>query len=207
LVLSANELYQQVRFEDSGLGATRRITCYKDAALDPASRSNPSLASVPWRAEPLNQPEAGVVGQMYAHVVARPADWRVANARHWLYQGTGLRDGDAIPNLVGQEYDTYFPELAPAGTIVLARSPVTADCVDPRTPSVHTATMYVAPSGATVFAAGTFQWSWALDGFGRRTWAGIRTPLDRRVGIMTANLLDRLGDGVGDGMPADPKTR
>jgi hypothetical protein len=193
--LSANELYWQVRLDDSPLGAARRVTCYKGGP-DPLQRTDPRLTTTLWRNPPVREPEAALVGQMYAHVVARPADWRVVNAGHWLYEHTGLRNGDALVNLVGQEYDTFHPTLAPPGTILLAHSPVTPDHVDPDTPPFHTATMYVAPSGATVFAAGTFQWSWALDDFGRRTWAGIRTPLDRRVGIMTANLLNRLGDGV-----------
>ena len=83
-----------------------------------------------------------------------------------------MRDGDRITNLVGQEYDTFFPEFAPPGTILLAQSPVQPNCVDLRLPSLHTATIYTAPSGATVFAAGTFQWSWALDGFGSRDYSG-----------------------------------
>ena len=197
LFLSANELYWQVRFDDSPLGAARRITCYKQAAdADPMRHTHPELTTTLWRARPVSEPEARVVGQMYAHVVARPADWQVRNARHWLYEHTGLRDGDRIANLVGQEYDTFRPQLAPPGTILLAQGSVEPDHPDPDTPALHTATMYVAPSGAVVFAAGTFQWSWALDDFGRRSWARVRTPLDRRVGIMTANLLNRLGDGV-----------
>jgi len=193
---SANELYQQVRFAPSPLGPARRVTCYKVAADDPMRKIDPSLTSCGWRSEPVCEPEARVVGQMYAHVVARPADWRVEHAEHWLYEHTGLHDGERIVNLVGQEYDTFRPELAPEGTILLAQGPVQPNCVDPTTPAVHTATLYVAPSGARVFAAGTFQWSWALDPIGRHTWADIRTPLDRRVAIMTANLLDRLGDGA-----------
>ncbi len=196
LFLSANECYQQVRFEDAPTGPARRVVCYKSADADPVSANDPSLASVPWRAAPVREPEATLVGQMYAHVVERPADWRVERADHWLYAGTGLHDGDRLTNLVGQEYDTFFPQYAPPGTILLARSPVRPNCVDPSIPPVHTATMYRAPSGATVFAAGTYQWSWALDAIGARTYAGVRTPLDRRVAIMTANLFNRLGDGV-----------
>jgi len=193
--LSANEMYQQVRLADSPLGPARRVTCYKVAADDPMHLDEPSLTSCAWRSKPIAEPEAMVVGQMYAHVVARPADWRVVQAGHWLYAGTGLRDGDHLTNLVGQEYDTFFPQHAPPGTLLLAESPVEPNCIDPSIPALHTATLYTAPSGATVFAAGTMQWSWALDSFGGRTWAGVRTPLDKRVGIMTANLFNRLGDG------------
>ena len=201
LFLSANEIYWQVRLEAGPDGPARRITCYKSAARDPVSATQPSLATCRWRERPVNEPEAALVGQMYGHVVRRPADWVVANSGHWLYEGTGLRDGDRLTNLVGQEYDTYFPDLAPAGTVLLARSPVAAIGATPGepgdlpSPPVQTATIYTAPSGATVFAAGTFQWSWARDDYGERAYHGVPTPLDPRVGQMTRNLFDRLGDG------------
>ncbi|MBI3747786.1 MAG: hypothetical protein HY262_02910, partial [Chloroflexi bacterium] len=60
-------------------------------------------------------------------------------------------------------------------------------------PAVHNATLYEAASGATVFAAGTFQWSWAIDEFGDRSYRGAATPFDERVVRMTRNLFDRLG--------------
>jgi len=53
--------------------------------------------------------------------------------------------------------------------------------------------MYTAASGATVFAAGTFQWSWAIDDYGDRAYHGFATPLDARVERMTRNLVERLG--------------
>jgi hypothetical protein len=196
--LSANEVYWQVRFAPSPLGPARRVTCYKSAALDPLAATQPTLATTRWREPPVNDPEAPLVGQMYGHIVRRPADWVVLGAKHWLYEGTGLVDGDRIVNLVGQEYDTFFPGYSQPGTQILARSPVEAVVrgVDPTPgPKVHTATIYTADSGATVFAAGTFQWSWALDSFGERSYRGRTTPPDERVERMTRNLFDRLGDG------------
>jgi hypothetical protein len=62
-------------------------------------------------------------------------------------------------------------------------------------PDVQNATMYTADSGATVFAAGTFQWSWAIERYGDRSRNGAFTPFDARVERMTRNLFDRLGDG------------
>jgi hypothetical protein len=138
---------------------------------------------------------------MYGHIVRRPADWVVRQSDHWLYEGTGLADGDHLVNLVGQEFDTYFPDLAPPGTVVLAHSPVEAvmhqaiGLGDSFSPPLHTSTMYTAASGATVFAAGTFQWSWAIDDYGDRRYRGTATPFDARVATMTRNLFDRLGDG------------
>ncbi|HEX7949047.1 MAG TPA: N,N-dimethylformamidase beta subunit family domain-containing protein [Candidatus Limnocylindrales bacterium] len=199
LFLSANEVYWQVRLEPSPLGPGRRMTCYKSRLLDPLASSQPELTTCRWRERPVDDPEAPLVGQMYGHIVRRPGDWVAAQTDHWLYEGTGLRDGDHLVNLVGQEYDSYFPELANPGTVILARSPI--DAVIERgqqvgryaSPAIHNSTMYTASSGATVFAAGTFQWSWALDQFGDRSYRGYATPVDERVVQMTRNLFDRLG--------------
>ncbi len=198
--LSANEIYWQVRLEPGPLGPASRIVCYKSAVHDPLTATDPSLATCRWREPPVGEPEARLIGQMYGHVVATPADWVVTNRRHWLYEGTGLVDGDRITNLVGQEYDTLFPDLAPPGTVVVARGPVKVVSSDSErsaypSPAIHTATVYSAASGATIVAAGTFQWSWALDAYGPRSYAGQRTPVDQRVRRMTTNLFDRLGDG------------
>ena len=203
--LSADDMAWQIRLEPSPLGPARRITCYKSSALDPLASTQPAVATCRWREPPVNDPEALVIGEMYGHIVARPADWIVAGSGHWLYEATGLGDGDAIRNLVGQEFDTFFPTLAHPGTVILARSPVVP--IIHRAPrkgvplpldeDVQTATAYVADSGATVIAAGTFQWSWALDDYGDRSYHGVATPLDGRVARMTTNILDRLGDGRG----------
>jgi hypothetical protein len=199
--LSANEMYWQVRLESGPLGPASRIVCYKSATHDPMAKITPALTTCRWREHPVNEPEAKVLGQMYGHVVAEPADWVVEDSSHWLYAGTGLQDGDPIANLVGQEYDTVFPDLAPKGLEVVARGPVSVavDSLDDPgafpSPAVHTATVYQADSGATVVSAGTFQWSWALDTYGQHSYGMRTTPVDRRVGQMTANLFDRLGDG------------
>ncbi|HEX7472573.1 MAG TPA: N,N-dimethylformamidase beta subunit family domain-containing protein [Candidatus Limnocylindrales bacterium] len=208
--LSANEVYWQVRFEPSPLGPARRVTCYKVADLDPLASTRPELTTVRWREAPVNDPEATLVGQMYGHIVRRPADWIVQQHRHWLYEGTGLRTGDRIVNLVGQEYDTFFPQFAQPGTAILAQGPVDTVIRRPRVgapssgPGIHTSTMYTAVSGATVFAAGTFQWSWAIDKFGSRAYLGHATPYDERVVRMTRNLFDRLGDGPAPPVPGRP---
>ncbi len=199
--LTANEVYWQTRLEDGPAGPGSRIVCYKSASADPITASRPSDATTRWRQPPVNDPEAPLVGEMYGSVVRTAADWVVAGRRHWLYEGTGLRDGDAITNLVGQEFDTLYPSFANPGTVVLARSPVDAEPMVTDVPGlapglpVHNSTIYTAASGATVFAAGTFQWSWALDAYGNRTYQGAQTPVDGRVGRMTRNLFDRLGDG------------
>ncbi len=200
--LTANEVFWQMRLEDGPAGPGTRLTSYKSRTADPIMATQPELTTCRWREPPVNDPEAPLIGQMYGQVVARVADWIVTTSGHWLYEGTNLRDGDAITNLVGQEFDTFFPELANPGTVQLAHSPVeTTPAPANQTPGpyasppIHTSTMYTAQSGATVYAAGTFQWSWAIDDYGSRDYHGVRTPVDDRVARMTRNLFDRLGDG------------
>lgn len=197
---SANEVYWQVRLGASPLGPDRRITCYKSARRDPMTVTQPRLATCRWREAPVLEPEARFLGVMYGHVVQRPADWVVANSDHWIYAGTGLRDGDTLTSLVGQEYDAYFPDLAPAGTILVANSPVPFVGRDPdafgdvKSPAVQSAAVRDPAGGAGgLVAAGTFQWSWALDAYGQHAYNGRRTPLDARVERMTANVFDRFG--------------
>lgn len=192
--LTGNEVYWQVRLEDGPTGPGSRIVCYKDATLDPVTLTSPSLATVRWRDAPLNEPESVLVGVLYRGIVGRVGDWVVADGTHWLYDGTHVQRGDRIRNLIGQEFDRYVPATAPPGATLLARSPM--QIRGSTVQGIHNATAYVASSGATVIGAGTFQWSWALDDFGSRTYDGVTTPLDARLDRMTRNLFDRLGDGV-----------
>ena len=85
--------------------------------------------------------------------------------------------------MVAGEADRYYPR-APLpehqGRVLLAHSPYrdSEETLRPQETS-----LYRAPSGALVFAAGTFAWSPALDRPGH---------VDPRVQQATANLLDRI---------------
>jgi hypothetical protein len=209
---SSNEMYWQVRFDDAVSnpaavpGSFRTITCYRDANLDPLSASDPAHTTVQWAQPPVNDPESRVIGEMYGHMMERPADWIVTAPDSWIYAGTGLTAGEAITNLVGQEYDQFRPQLAPPGANVqiVATSPVEPDLLsqteadatpapDEPAAAVQNATIYTAPSGATVFAAGTMQWGWALDPWGNFSYRGVHTPVDPRAKLIAANILGRLG--------------
>jgi hypothetical protein len=205
---SGNEMLWRTRFEDLAGGRYRSVTCYRIASLDPLAATQPDQATTKWREPPTPQPEAEVIGQMAGHIVLAPGDFVCTMPDHWLYAGTGMVTGDSIPRLVGQEYDGFWPQYAPPGTLVVSTSPVRSNVTrnsdvygpvqssDP-TVAAASATVYTAASGATVFAAGTIQWSWGLDDWGSPDYEGYRTPPDQRVGIMTGNVLDRLGSQAG----------
>jgi hypothetical protein len=82
------------------------------------------------------------------------ADMVIGEAASWVFEGTGLKDGDKLSKLVGNEYDRVTPEVpTPPNIEVLAHSPVVCRGVK----SYSDVSYYTAPSGAGVFATGTFQ--------------------------------------------------
>lgn len=184
--LGADTLEWQIRLEASAAGAVRRReVCYKGIDSDP--QYGTPLQTSQWRSPALGRPENELVGIMYESYYRHQSyPWVVANSSHWVYAGTGVSDGDTLAPVVGYEFDRVFDNgRTPPNLTVLARSPVVAY---DGTPGVHNASIYMAPSGAWVFAAGTIKWSWGLAG-------GIGPPsvADRRVQRMTANLFDRAG--------------
>ena len=88
------------------------------------------------------------------------ADWTCTNDKHWLFAGTGMKNGDSIKGLVGWEH--HGPPLAEvAGLEVLARGPVSSRGRPQNTE--YTATMYPGPKGNLVFNAATIWWSDGLS--------------------------------------------
>ncbi len=131
----------------------------------------------------MDRPEQQLLGIQYAGRVPDPRPLVVRNAEHWLWEATGASEGDEIPGLVAGEADRYFPRTSLPehdSRILLAHSPYE----DSEGALRHQETsLYQAPSGALVFASGTFAWSPALDRPGH---------VDRRIQQATANLLDRI---------------
>ncbi|MCZ7645622.1 MAG: hypothetical protein M5U26_10105 [Planctomycetota bacterium] len=126
-------------------------------------------------------------------------DWVVTNAKHWLYAGTGLADGERIPAIVGWEYHGAPAaleglEVVADGRLWAAGSDATAD--DPSAPLRHQAVIYPGPKGNWVFNAGTIWWSEGLaapPGHIPARWnlAGTFGPMPE-VQRITKNVLDRM---------------
>src|SRR3989441_876553 len=182
----------QVRFEPSTSGVPNRVlVCYRDATLDPIT--DPSLKSVQWRDPPLNRPEQTLIGVQYtSQVLWNPqhdayVPHVVTNSGNWVYAGTGFKDGDSVPWIVGYEADRSFSQYpgpnAVSGTYtLLSHSPFTSSS---STSDYANSSVYQAPSGAWVFGAGSMGWSWALDSYGGRN------LVDPRIQQTTANILNR----------------
>jgi hypothetical protein len=181
---TANNIYWNVRLEPSAEGvAHRQVTCFKNRQNEDGARAgNPP--TLWWR--DIGQPEQRVLGAMYVSVVtdAKPQPLVVTGAEHWFWKGTGVRDGEQIPNLVAGEADQVKPGVAgtPAVTY-LAVSPFTGNGRTKLEKMPQHTVLHQAESGAWVFNAGTFYWN-----------HGLSTPgfADSRIQTATRNLLDRM---------------
>jgi hypothetical protein len=199
----ANEMYWQIRFEPNAAGVPDRVEVgYKDYAEtntppgpDPEWNVNNSIVTTNWRDPLVNKPENGIVGIMYEDQTLNDQDYNfvVANASSWVYAGTGFVNGSVVRGILGYEYDKVFNNGAtPAGLTILGNSPVTGESVGNSTAN---ASIYTAPSGAKVFAAGTIEWSLGLENIQGNTYAnpGIQKA--------TANILNAFISGT---IPAYP---
>jgi hypothetical protein len=130
--------------------------------------------------------EAGVIGARSIWPYVGYADWVCSAEDSWIYEGTGMRDGDAIPGLIG--WEIMGEPAALPGLEVVARAQ--ASSVEGE--GTYTATLYPGPKGNWVFNAST---SWWGDGLAEppgyiRPSPRLRGP-DRRVERMTTNLFER----------------
>ncbi|WP_380277545.1 N,N-dimethylformamidase beta subunit family domain-containing protein [Kitasatospora purpeofusca] len=182
--LSANTMYWRVELSPGPSGEPNRmLNCRKRQKVGPdnPAAGAPGAASALWR--DAGEPEQHLLGVQYSGRVATAVPLVARHTAHWFWAGTALHEGDGLPGLVAGEADRYYPKVALPGhteRVLLAHSPYQ----DPagRTRYQETS-LYRAPSGAYVFASGTFAWSPALDRPGLT---------DERIQRATANLLDRL---------------
>ena len=186
--LGANNVYRRIRLEPTMMGPARREVNYRSASRDPMATTDPSQVTTSFREAPSADPESSLVGNYYE---CNPvtADWVVADASAWMFEGSGFANGDRIVGMVGNEYDRVTAGVpTPANIQVLAHSPVTCQGVK----SYADSTWYSAPSGAGVFAAGTFGWTPRLDS---DCPAGVGTSMDCRLEKVTENLLTAMAAG------------
>jgi hypothetical protein len=180
--LGANAVYRHIRLEPAWDGTADRIVVnYRDRP-DPIAATDPGEVTAEWRRK--GRPEAELVGIQYV-CAGVSADLVVADAGHWVWAGSGVVDGQVLPDLIGNEADGVAEGVSPANLDRLAESPVR--CGSART--AHTG-YHAAPSGAGVFASGTIWWVCALEAQ-LCTDAGNTAP----VRAATANVLRAFAAG------------
>ncbi len=185
--LSGNAVDGVVDVRPSALGPHRSI-----ARVGKFGGSHPREYKIPWTQH--GPDPALLMGARTTHPANGSASWTCVKPDHWLFEGTGMKAGDAVPHLVGWEH--HGPPLSIPGIEILARGPVLGGGkpkgVD------YTATMYRSPGGSHVFNAATIWWSLALShppGYlPCKAHGGEPIAVDPRVRRMTKNLLARFRD-------------
>jgi hypothetical protein len=217
---SGNVCWWQVRFEKNNC----RMVCYKsDENGPPDPTTDPQRSTIHWWDTPVLRPENTMTGVSWR----RGAGWwgggpiiperrfrgyTVANASHWVFNGTGLANGDTFGagtseanTIIGYETDACVPgqDGTPNDFVVLA----TADLSDwpgssPAPASFSAAdqaawlngnfgrpgaaTMGIYQRNGTVITAGTSNWAGGLSS------AGSWGPVDQ----ITKNILSALCPGA-----------
>ncbi len=145
---------------------------------------------------PERGPDEGfLIGARNVEPVNGGGDWICTKPEHWIFEGTGMKRGDAIPGLIGWEYHGDPPEID--GLEVVGGG--TAFQGGTR-PQQWTATIYPGPKGNFVFNASTIFWCQGLSHppghmLPWSHWSRPHGP-DERVQRITQNLLRRaLGYG------------
>ncbi len=181
--LGANSAYWHIRFEAGPDDRPDRVvTCFK-------GRYDPSPdrvgATIRWRdiEPPQSLAEQQLMGVQYEAMVASPTSLVVTSAKHWFWRGTGVRDGDKIPDVVAGEADGLdWRVRTPADSrqALLAASPYRRRGGGKR---IQNTSLIETRAGGLVFASGTLGWTQALNS----------APGDERIGIATSNLFRRIG--------------
>jgi sugar lactone lactonase YvrE len=186
--LSANTCYWRVRIDASSKGDPRRtVTCYKLQKADPIGDAIDTTTE--YRQDPLPRPEQALIGIMYDDAISRTYfdgfSQVVTNQDHWIYAGTGVRNGDYLSHVVGYEFDHAFDgQGAPVGREIIAH----ADLFNVHgRPTSSDVSVYYPTDHSLVFAAGSIYWARGLSDPGY---------VDPRISRMTENLLAGAGVAI-----------
>jgi hypothetical protein len=135
-----------------------------------------------------------LIGAHSTGPVTGGADWICTAPEHWLYEGTGMKQGDAIAGLIGWEWHGD-PAKIP-GLEVVSTGPTQSAPGKPNG-GTYTGTVYYGPKSNVVFNAATCWWADGLSappGYARPSVYTSPKGPDPRVQRMTANVLKRLID-------------
>lgn len=190
LFLSANTAYMVSPFTPSAAGAADRIIT-RTASFGPMSDEETKAYGHMMGPFPSAGPdEALLIGARTTVPFNGAGDWICTRPEHWMFAGTGMRRGDAVPGLVGWEFHGD-PANIP-GLEVVGEGTVLSGGVKP---GHWTSTIFPGPKGNFVFNASTIWWAQGLAAppghmLPWSHWSRPHGP-DDRVQRMTHNLLRR----------------
>ncbi len=191
LWLSANDVYMVTPFSPNAAGEpNRRLTretCYGEFREEEKEAYSKILG-------PFENPgpdEREIIGARTVVPFNGGGDWTCSKPDHWLFDGTGMSEGDSIPGLVGWEFHGD-PDLERPGLQVVAEGNVWAGGARL---GRYTATVFEGPKKNIVFNASTIFWSQGLASPPGHIlpWSHFSRPHgpDERVQQITRNALKR----------------
>jgi hypothetical protein len=185
--LSGNSCDGLLEFYPSGQGAPNRVI----SRIGKFGMDDPDIDRFAGKWKRHGPNPATLMGARSTFPYNGTADWTCVKKNHWLFEETGMENGESIPGLVGWEHhgepaDIPGLEILAQGAVFSGGRPQGVD---------YTATMYPGPKGNLVFNAATIWWSIGLSsppGFllPHAHGGGPLGP-DPRVQRMTANLFRR----------------
>jgi hypothetical protein len=140
---------------------------------------------------PHRGPDEGLlIGARNIKPVNGAGDWVCTNPEHWIFEGTGMKNGEIIPGLVGWEFHGD-PATEISGLEIVAAGTAFRGGVTPRP---WTATIYPGPKDNFVFNAATIFWCQDLASppghqLPWSHWARPHGP-DARVQTITRNIIE-----------------
>jgi hypothetical protein len=139
---------------------------------------------------PHRGPDEGyLIGSRNVEPVNGGGDWICTKPDHWIFEGTGMQQGEAIPGLIGWEYHGDPPANIPGLEIVAEGTALQGGI----RPQHWTSTIYPGPQNNFVFNASTIWWCQDLASppghwLPWSHWSRPHGP-DDRVQRITHNLL------------------
>lgn len=120
-------------------------------------------------------------------------NWVVKNEKHWIFEGTGLKNGDFFRGLVGWEFQSYPPDNVPGLEVIAEGKVMSGD----GSISPYSSTVYPGPKGNWVFNAATIYWSLGLSqppgiNYPYTHW-GRPVGVDDRIQKIMTNFLNKCG--------------
>ncbi len=191
LWLCGNSVFAVSPFSDSADGRAKRVITrvghFAGLTDEEYAKAERTMTKDWKRAGP---DEGLIIGARTVMPANGGGDWICAKPGHWIFEGTGMGRGDAIPGLVGWEHHGAPASLP--GLEVVAEGTVWSGGVNPVR---WTATIFPGPRDNFVFNAATVFWCQGLSMPPGHTlpwshWSRPHGP-DPRVRRMTHNLLRR----------------
>jgi len=191
LWLCGNSVFIDSPFAPSSSNQPKRIIsrkgCFGDLREDEIASYSKMYAGLKATAPD----ERNIIGARSVVPFNGGGDWTCVNPDHWVFAGTGLKQGESIPGLVGWEHHGE-PDPDRKGLEILAAGKIWSGGTRE---GEYTATIFPGPKGNFVFNAATIFWSEGLSSppghiIPWSHWSRPNGP-DERVQTITRNLLQR----------------